>query len=531
LTTADEIDTAKMNAADTLLERGLSTSSGENTAILTDDVSLTYNDLEAAACRAGHVIRSFGVQAGDRVLIMADDRPEFFFAYLGAMKIGAVPVSLNLRFSTGNLTYIIEDSDCKLLLADAQFVDNCLEAMDGMVSPPAFCVIDTACADLPLFPELMKDHSGELTSHLLDADDTALWMYTSGTTGKPKSVVHRQRCTVNIDRYFGPVYGVGPGDKIFCSSKLFFAFSLGHCFLAGLRLGASIILHAGWPSAEAVADVVDRCRPDVVLSVPTLYRALLKESRAGSEGFAGVRHFISAGEHLPKALSDQWMTVTANPILQGIGATEALIMFIGNRPDDYLPGATGKPYPQTEVKLVTKSGELISEPGIPGVLWVRSESVAAGYWNQEAKTQSVFLDNWYVTGDVFFMDDQGFYHYQGRDDDMLKISGQWVSPTEIEEHVLKNEKVGDAAVIGVEDTSGLIRLALCLVPAVRNVDHEALQAELMDKLTSNLSIYKCPRRFIFLDEMPQTATGKIQRFKLRQIAADYLETNSLETES
>ena len=261
-----------------------------------------------------------------------------------------------------------------------------------------------------------------------------------------------------------------------------------------------------------------------MFSVPTLYRALLKEGLVGSEGFAGVRHFVSAGEHLPKTLSDRWMTATANPVLQGIGATETLIMVIGNQPDDNRPGATGKPFPETDVKLITEQGALIEEAGIPGVLWVRSDSIASEYWNQKDKSRDSFVDGWYVTGDVFFRDDDGFYHYQGRDDDMLKISGQWVSPVEIEEYVLKNPAVGDAAVIGVEDTSGLVRLALCLVSTGRNVDHDALQEELMETLSANLSIYKCPRRFIFLDEMPQTATGKTQRFKLRQLAADYLET-------
>ncbi len=526
MTTSDNQEIGQINAADILLERGLVAASGENPAILTDDLSVTYSELEAAACRAGHAIRSFGIQAGDRILIMVDDRPEYFYAYLGAMKIGAVPVSLNLRFSTENLTYIIEDSECKLFLADAQFVEICQEALAELSSPPPLSVIDVACGDLPLFTDLMADQSDTLESNLLNSDDVAFWMYTSGTTGKPKAVVHCQGSTVNVDRYLGPVYGVGVGDKIFCSSKLFFAFSLGHCLLAGLRLGASIILHAGWPAADAVAQVVERHRPDIVLSVPTLYRALLKESLAGSQGFAGVRHFISAGEHLPESLSEKWVSVTGNPILQGIGATEALIMFVGNRPDDYLAGATGKPYPGTEVKLVTDTGELITETGIPGVLWVRCESVALEYWNQNSKTKNAFKDGWYITGDVFFKDDQGFYHYQGRDDDMLKISGQWVSPAEIEDYVLKNSQVSDAAVIGVEDSSGLIRLALCLVPAAGNVDHDVLQEEIMDTLKSNLSIYKCPRRFIFLDEMPQTATGKTQRFKLRQIAADYLDAAS-----
>jgi benzoate-CoA ligase len=509
----------KMNAADLLLGPGLCIDSGDNPAILNDDITVTYNQLEAAACRAANAIAGFGVEPGDRVLIMADDRAEFFYAYLGAMKIGAVPVALNLRFSAANLEFIVADSGCKLILADARFLDPCKQA----VADPAA----TALVALDeQFPSLIERQSDTFKSHLLEPDDMAFWMYTSGTTGKPKAVVHCQRCIPGLGRYLGPVFGAAPGSRIFCSSKLFFAFSIGHTLMAGLRLGATIVLYTGWPSARAIAGVINRHKPSIVLSVPTLYGALLKESLTGGEGFGGVRHFISAGEHLPKALFDNWMAATGNPILQGIGASEALIMYIGNSPSDYLAGATGKPFSGTQVRLVGENGEDIDEPGIPGVLWVRSSTLASQYWNQQAKTSTAFRDDWYVTGDVFFMDGDGFYHYQGRDDDMLKISGQWVSPAEIEDAILDNPRVAEAAVIGVEDTNGLLRLALCLVANGRMTDLDALEEELMASLGGKLSIYKCPRRFIFLDEIPRTASGKMQRFKLRQIAADYLESAS-----
>lgn len=506
-----------MNAADLLIGPGLSKDSGDNPAILNGDISITYKQLEAAACRAANAIAAFGVEAGDRVLIMADDRPEFFYAYLGTMKIGAVPVALNLRFSAANLAYIVADSGCKLILADTLFMAACQQAI-GDPGATALVALDEQ------FPGLIAQQPDTYTSLLLKPDDMAFWLYTSGTTGKPKAVVHCQRSLTGVGRYLGPVFAVGPGDRIFCSSKLFFAFSIGHTLMAGLALGATIVLHTGWPSAEAIAGVIETHRPSVVLSVPTLYGSLLKEDLAGGEGFADVRHFISAGEHLPLSLFNRWMAATGNPILQGIGASEALIMYIGNAPADYLAGATGKPYPGTDVRLVGENGEHINEPGIPGVLWVRSSSLASRYWNQEARSSSVFKDDWYVTGDVFFIDDGGFYHYQGRDDDMLKISGQWVSPAEIEAAILDHPRITEAAVIGVEDTNGLVRLALCLVARGRQSDHDALEEELLASLGAKLSIYKCPRRFIFLDEIPRTATGKMQRFKLRQIAADYLET-------
>jgi benzoate-CoA ligase len=290
--------------------------------------------------------------------------------------------------------------------------------------------------------------------------------------------------------------------------------------LAGLRLGATAVLNAGWPSATAVAAVIERHRPDVVFSVPTLYRSLLEEDLAGSAAFRSVRHFISAGERLPEALFRQWLAATGHPILEGIGATEALMMFLGNRPDDYCPGATGKALPAIDVRLVAETGDTVMDPGVPGVLWVRSDCLAAGYWNQEERTAAAFKAGWYCTGDVFVRDAEGRFHHQGRADDMLKVSGQWVSPAEIEEVVLKNSKVSQAAVVGSEDTGGFIRLALCLVPSDAAVDRGSLERELTEALTSELSIYKCPRRFVYLEEFPQTATGKTQRFKLRAIVGE-----------
>lgn len=508
----------KMNAADTLLGPGLDEAAGQGLAIICNDTSLTYRQLNAAACRAGNAMAALGVKATQRVLIMADDRPEFFIAYLGAMKIGAVPVALNLRFSMDNLAYIMADSDCQLILADGQYIDTCKQARGEQDGPP----LEALDGD---FKDLMDQHPDTLGSCQLTPTDMAFWMYTSGTTGKPKAVVHCQKSIIDVERYLGPVFGVGPGVRIFCTSKLFFAFSMGHTLMAGLRLGATIVLHTGWPSPGSIADVIERHRPSVVFSVPTLYRALLEDGQTAKAGFESVNHFISAGEHLPRTLFDKWLAVTGKPILQGIGASETLIMFIGNSPGDYMAGATGKPFAGTQVKLVSENGQTIEDAGIPGVLWVRSQSIASQYWNRQNRTETAFRDDWYVTSDVFFVDDDGFYHYQGRDDDMLKISGQWVSPAEIEHHVLNSPQVSEACVIGVEDTSGLIRLAVCLVPQGPKTDHQVLEKELMTRLKENLSIYKCPRRFIFLDDMPRTATGKVQRFVLRQIAADYLETS------
>ena len=514
-----------MNAADVLLGPALSLPGHSTPAIIAGDREISYPELDAAACRAGAVMQGLGVGSQDRVLLVVEDRPEFFFAFLGALKIGAVPVAINLRISSAELGYMVCDSECKLLVADNGYLSICTQAIEDMTSSPPLIVADKRSEEFPglaTLSDLMDGYPDHIPSQSMAPDDMAFWMYTSGTTGQPKAVIHLQKSIPTLARYLGPVYGVGPGDRIFCTSKLFFAFSLGHVLLGGLQLGASVVLHDGWPSAEAITDVVERCRPTVVFSVPVLYRNILQAELAGSDGFRGVRCFISAGEHLPTGVFHQWQAATGRPILEGIGASETVVMFIGNRPDDYLAGSTGKPLPGTEVRLVDDDNQPISDPGIPGVLWVRCPSLASGYWRQEDISRAAFVDGWYRTGDVFFFDQDDYFYYQGRSDDMLKISGQWVSPGEIEDYVLTSPDVSEAAVVGVRNAEGFTRLALCLIPTDRNADTHALQRELSDLMAANLSIYKCPRRFVFLDEMPHTPSGKLQRYKLRQIAADYL---------
>ncbi len=519
-----------MNGADLLLAPALEGGRADTPAILAGEVEISYAELAAAVGRCGHALRGFGVEVQDRVLLLVDDGPALVFAYLGAMIIGAVPVALNLRASAGELGFVIEDSDCRLIVVGPEFVPLLEQAARALTRPPKVVVSAGRSEDppqkFPSLPGLMEAQPADLAPTLLGPDDMALWMYTSGTTGVPKAVVHRLGSIPAVGRYLGAVYGVTPGERLFCTSKLFFAFSLGHILLAGFRLGATAVLSAGWPSAKAVAAVIERHRPGVVFSVPTLYRRLLEENLVASPAFRSVRHFISAGERLPDSLFRQWVAANGNPILEGIGASETLMMFLANRPDDYCPGATGKPLPGTEVRLVGETGQGILEAQAPGVLWVRSDCLAAGYWSRSDKTSAAFDAGWYCTGDVFHRDAEGRFRHQGRADDMLKVSGQWVSPAEIEDIVLKHPKVSEAAVVGVEDSAGLIHLALCLAPSDPAVDRETLERELTRALRSELSIYKCPRRFVYLAELPRTATGKTQRFKLRAIAAEEFEGES-----
>ncbi|MBT4718164.1 MAG: benzoate-CoA ligase family protein [Rhodospirillaceae bacterium] len=507
-----------MNITDAVLGPALARGQENDAAILSTGGTVTFGQLAERVNRAGNVFTAAGIGRGERVLLLVTDRPEFFYIYLGLLKIGAVPVALNLRLSAGDIAFTIDDAACTGFVLEAQFADLFTEAAAMAASKPAAFSVDAPMDGYGHIPALMDAASTELASVLSAPDDPGFWMYSSGTTGKPKGVVHCQRTALDAKHMLGQLMEVGPGDRVFASSKLFFAFSLAHVMIATLNLGAAAILYPDWPDAEAVGDIVETYRPTILLSVPTFYRNMLRDGVAKGDGFKDVRYYLSAGEKLPRTLFDAWQDATGRPVLEGIGATETCFLFLANRPDRMSPGTCGVPTPGTEVKILAQDGGPEIAPGEAGVLWVRMGCVAQGYWNLEQRSAAVFKDGWYCTNDMFSIDEGGFYEYQGRADDMLKISGQWVSPAEIEERVLANPLVDEAAVVGVPNEDGLIRLALFMVAPGAGADTVQFEKELQDDLCENLSIYKCPRRMFYVDEMPLTATGKLQRFALRDIA-------------
>jgi benzoate-CoA ligase len=513
------------NAGADLLRPALAGGRADRPAILFDGGAVTYAALEAASNRFAGAVRELGVGRQERVFLMLHDRPEFFAAYLGALKAGAVVCALNVRSSAKDLRFAVEDGDCRLLVLEPEYADLYRQILPGIARPPAVLVVGPgtggAAEGFRRYGDVVAGRADTFASEPMRPEEMALWMYTSGTTGTPKAAVHRQSSLLVGDRFLARVLGLGPEDRLYCSSKLFFAFSLGHCFLGALRLGAAAVLHEGWPSPQAVAATVARHRPSVLFSVPTFYRNLLAEGLAGGDAFRTVRRFVSAGEKLPEPVFERWRAVAGMPILEGIGATENLYLFLAGRPDDCRAGSCGVPVPETEVRLLDDEGRPVTAPGTPGIAWVRSDTLADGYWNQPDKTAAAFRNGWYRTGDMFVRDDAGRHYHQGRGDDMLKISGQWVSPSEIEDCALHHPLVAEAAVVGAPNRDGLVRLALFL-RAPEAHDPAALEAEIKETLTRALSIYKCPRRIVLLDDLPRTATGKVQRFRLRQMAEEMM---------
>jgi len=507
-----------MNGADLLLGPALHQKLGNTPALINDDGIVTYQQLSDITARAGSVFAKLGLGKSDHVLLIIADCPQFYYAYLGAMKIGAVPVALNLRLSQHELSHIIQDCAPKLIIIDADYGDLVSSAIKNIPCPPTIISVshDNTNQTWPVFSDLLASHTSTIQSTEMDGNDTALWMYTSGTTGKPKAVVHILSSLIGVEVYLQQVYGLKAGQRIYCTSKLFFAFALGHCLLAALRIGATVILNATWPSVETVSDIVETYKPQVMLSVPTMFRNLLTGNMAESNAFKSISTYIAAGENLPVSLNDHWEKATGKPIYEGIGATETLMMFVGTTPDDEHVRATGKPFPGIQINLHDELGNIITNAGEPGEAWVKSKHLATQYWQQPEQTAEKFTNHWYHTGDVFISDDQGRYFHQGRADDMLKISGQWVSPQEIEDCAMQHDHVEQAGVVGIKNSDNLNRLALCLVTKNSCSDFSRLELELSEMMKARLAIYKCPRRFLYFSDFPKTATGKLQRFKLRE---------------
>jgi benzoate-CoA ligase family protein len=510
---AGDVPRRVINAADEILGPMLARGRGGDIAILFGDARITFDELNDRVNRFANALKPY-LAKEDRALLLLKDSPDFVAAHLGVMRMGAVAVALSTRSTAADLAFAIEDSDAKVLLIDDEFLPLYEKAIASTARRLDFVAVrGQAREGLRAIEDLLADAGAEFASAPTGADDMAFWLYTSGTTGTPKAAVHCHGDVVIGDWYLD-AFGYGSGERVFSSSKLFFAFALGHVLIGGLRSGTTLVLYDGWPDGEAIAAVVERYRPTIMLSVPAFFRSLLRDNIAARPSFETVRVYLSAGESLSQSLYDRWHKATGVPIVEGIGMTETIFMMVGGTPASYRPGATGKPLPYVEAKLLDQDGRLVTGADSPGVLWVKMGSLCRGYWRQPEKTKAAFADGWFRTGDVFVVDRDGWWQHQGRADDLLKISGQWVNPAEIEECAVTVPGISEALVVGAEDEDGLVRLSMFLTAP--NGGSDALQAQVQEKLLDTLSKYKCPRRIMFVDAIPRTATGKAQRFRLRR---------------
>ena len=463
-------------------------------ALICGEQRVSADELAADVARAAGALRALGVKTGERVLIVMRDTPEFAAAWLGAVHAGAVAVALNSKLSEADYAHILADSGARLALVDEAF-------------PLAQASLQKINLGLPAWRGRAKAAS-PVAAFEAAPDAPALWLYSSGTTGRPKGIEHAHRAVLSVGEAFRTL-GIGAGDRVFTTSKFFFAYGLEHALLAPLTMGVTSVLSADWPDAKGVLDIAARERPKAIFSVPTIYRRVLAEPSL--EPLRAVRYFVAGGERPSPQLVEQWRAACGGELLNLYGMSEGFCACMMTPPDTSDGVRTGQPFPIAEVRLLDREGHEAG-PGEPGVLWLRHPSQALGYANLPQETRSQFRDGWFCSRDLFLRDAQGFYVHQGRSDELVKVAGQWVWPTELEEAALGDAAVAEAACVPVGDSDGLQRLAL-FVTARGGADAAAAARAACEPLPR----HKRPKWIRALAELPRTATGKVQRYKLREL--------------
>jgi len=500
---------ARFNVAVPFIDRHLAEGRGAKPAIRTASETVTYAELAERVNRTGNALVARGLVPGARVLMVVKDCPAFFYLFWGAIKAGIVPVPPNTLLRAADYAYMIEDCGCGLVVYSGEYAGEIGPALRqlGAKAPPAVTV-DAFLTELARAP-------ATLAPRLAAAEDDCFWLYSSGSTGRPKGAVHAQRDMVVTSELYGVrVLGVRESDVCYSAAKLFFAYGLGNAMTFPLWVGATAVLDDRRPTPDTTFETIERFRPTIYYGVPALYAAQLAALEAGGRDFSSVRACVSAGEALPATLFERWKARTGTVILDGIGSTEALHIFIGNRLDDHRAGTSGRPVPGYEARILDESGAAVA-PSASGRLWIRAESAARYYWNKPEKTAETMVDGWLNTGDTYRQDADGYYIYEGRSDDMLKVGGIWCSPVEVENCLIGHPAVLEAAVVGHADADGLTKPKAIVVLKQAGGGGAALTEELMALCKKTLAPYKYPRWVEYVSELPKTATGKIQRFRLR----------------
>jgi benzoate-CoA ligase len=513
---ASESLPARFNVAAHFVDRNVAEGRGGAPAFHCEGRVLTYADVQDLANRTGNLLRELGVGMEDRVLLLCLDAPEFLGAFWGAIKIGAVPIPVNTLLRGPDYLYFLEDSRATVAVVSAPLL-----AEAGPVLGQATYLRHVLVAGGPAGVYLsFEDRVARAASRLDPAptsrDDAAFWLYSSGSTGFPKGAVHLHHdmwiCT---ETYAKQVLALGASDKVFSAAKLFFAYGLGNAGYFPMGVGAQSVLYPHRPTPEGVFEVLNRERPTLFFGVPTLYAAMLNIKEAERRfDLSSLRLCISAGEALPEEIYTRWRERFGVEIIDGIGTTEILHIFLSNRPGAARPGSSGLPVPGYEAVIVDDEGRPVPRGEI-GNLRVKGDSTMAYYWNKHDKTRETLYGPWIQTGDKYYQDADGHFWYAGRSDDMLKVGGIWVSPVEVEATLVKHPAVLEAAVVGKEDSEGLVKPRAFVVLKEPGGAGPALADELKGFVKDKIAPYKYPRWIEFVSELPKTATGKIQRFKLR----------------
>ena len=514
------------NVTAAFLDGALAQGWGNRPAIRTQTEAVTYTQLAEQANRVGNGLSALGVEMEQRVALLLYDSPEFAASFFGAIRLGAVAVPFNTQLRPQDYLYLLNDSRARVLVVESDLWQQIAALRRQMPFLRHVVVVrrgDAATRDPNTvdFAALLAGSSATLATAPTTRDDAAFWLYSSGSTGFPKGCVHLQHdMEYCVEAYAKPILQLTPDDITFSAAKLFFASGLGNGLYFPLAAGASAIHFAGRVTPDAAFQVIAEQRPTIFFGVPTLYAAMLALPDAAQKyDTSSLRLCVSAGESLPADLFTRWKDRFGVEILDGIGSTEILHIFISNVAGQVVPGSSGQLVPGYEASIVDEQGESVPRGEI-GNLLIAGDSICSQYWNKHERSKATITGRWIATGDKYYQDEQGSYWYGGRSDDMLKVSGQWVSPVEVEAALIAYPAVLEAAVVGAEDNDGLVKPYAFVVLQADQPASEAMREMLKQHVKTTLQPHKYPRWISFVAELPKTATGKIQRYRLREQLAE-----------
>jgi benzoate-CoA ligase family protein len=498
------------NAVSAILDDSIGGGAADRAALVGPAGVVTYRQLLALVGRTGNALRGLGVEPEQRVALLMPDGAEWAATFLGALRIGAVAVPFNTRLRPEEWVAMLRDSRARVLVADAELLTMLRPLLVDV--PHLRTVVETGGGATSL-QSLLASASPACEPEPVSGDDMAFWLYTSGTTGGPKAVVHVHRSLVACRHYGTEVLRGSETDRIVSTSRLFFAYALGNALLLPLSLGAVTYLDPAWPDPARVVRTLRAFEPTLFFSVPTFYGRLLR-AELPADAFRSVRACVSAGERLPPELYLAWRERFGVEMLDGLGTTETIFMVLSNRPGHSRAGSAGQPVPGSEIQLLDADGRPVAD-GAAGMLHVRTPSAFSGYWNRLDVTRRAFAGEWFRTGDVLARDADGFYYHDGRDDERFKVAGQWVKPADVESALRSHPDVVEAGVVGAVAESGLVKTVAFVVP--RPGCHAgSLPDALAAHVAEGLPSHQRPHRIHVVDELPRTVTGKLQRYVLRE---------------
>jgi 4-hydroxybenzoate-CoA ligase len=518
----DVLQRRPYNAVSDFVDANVARGLGDKIAFTDSERSLTYAQLQARSCRFASALKALGLREENRLVLVMHDTVDHPVAFWGAIRAGIIPIPINTLLTAEQYAYLLADSRAAAAVVALPLAPALLSLRHRLPHLRTVIVVGAGAegqADLRealAFEDVLAQGEPRPFTAPTMSDEVAFWMYTSGSTGDPKAVKHVHTSLMAVARLMGQgVIGIGADDVAFSAAKLSFSYGLGNAVAFPLSVGASAVLLSERPTPQAVLATLRRHRPTILYAVPSLYAALLAQPDIGpGAGSDRLRLCISAGEALPAHLGKRWREVVGVDVLDGLGSTEMLQTFLSNRPGDVRYGSTGKPVPGYEVKIVDESGRELPAEEV-GELVVRGPSAGEGYWNQRAKSRCTFAGEWTHTGDKYLRDADGYYYYCGRTDDMFKVNGMWVSPFEVEAALVSHDAVLEAAVVGKEDGDGMMKPKAFIVLKNGYAADERLFEMLRAHVKERAGAWKYPRWIDVRDDLPRTATGKIQRFKLR----------------